>query len=137
MDGSEPSPGCRCRARCPAETMTPSRDRSRRIELPALIAGVSIGLLLVSAWTRLADNWATYVTAAMILLAVAPIALRAITDPEAILAFLFVFSLQFNASFNVLSYEDKPMPGGAQGFTISLVLLLALALWLTWGLARR
>lgn len=110
-------------------------SRSGRPGRAALLGGALIGLFFVLVWTLLTPSWAFYWCAAAILLGVVPIAVRFVSNPEALLGFMFVFALQFALSFNLV-YEWKALPGGPQGLNISLVLLLAGTMWAFWGFQR-
>ena len=109
----------------------PPSSAPSRIPLP-LVGGTLFGIIVVLMWVNLASKWVFYLLAGIGALAALPvIAILLRGRVDRFFVGLFIFSLQFYLSFNLV-VSDRAMPGGVQGLNVSLQFLLAVAYFVIW-----
>lgn len=112
-------------------TIDPPRNKlSAMLPMP-LILGLIFGTLIVYIGTELPGRWAFYIFAATVGCVALPFLFRLVGRVDRLFTAIFIFGMQFLLGFNLMN-EDRGMPGGVQGLTISLQLVTAIAYFVTW-----
>jgi O-antigen ligase len=92
-----------------------------------------LGSILVAIWAALEPKWIFYIFLGLLSAASLPIVTMLLRGMDRFFLGLFLYSLQFYLSFNLVA-ADRPMPGGVMGLNVSLQPLLAIAYFVSWNM---
>ncbi len=108
-----------------------------RFLIHPVTVGCMLGFVALSAWWNLGPAWTVYIVIAVACAATLPVIaamLKGGVEPRLIT--LFVFSLQFSLSFNLV-YGNHAVAGGHAGLNVSLIMLTGLCYFAFWLVHRK